>query len=54
MRDDLDGHRGQHPEFSAEHVLGVVAMRTSRGIPGLLDELAARFPERDALAGPAP
>jgi hypothetical protein len=53
MRDDPDGHGGQHPEFSAEHIL-VVAMPTSRTIPGLLDELAARFPERDARVGPAP
>jgi hypothetical protein len=29
----------------------VVAMPTSRTIPGLLDELAARFPEREALVG---
>jgi hypothetical protein len=54
MRDDLDGHGGQHPEFSAEHILRVVVMPTSRTIPGLLDELAARFPERDALVGQAP
>ena len=54
MRDDLDGHGGQLPEFNAEHTLRVVAMPTSRTIPGLLDELAARFPERDARVGPAP
>jgi hypothetical protein len=48
MRDDPDGHSGQHPEFSAEHILPVVAMPTSRTIPDLLDELAARF------LGPAP
>src|SRR5262245_58491690 len=54
MRDDPDGHSGQHPEFSAKHILPVVAMPTSRTIPDLLDELAARFPERDALVGPAP
>jgi hypothetical protein len=47
-------HGGQHPEFSAEHILRVVAMPTSRTILGLLDELAARFPERDALVGSAP
>jgi fatty-acyl-CoA synthase len=29
----------------------MVAMPTSRTIPGLLDELAARFPEREALVG---
>jgi hypothetical protein len=29
-------------------------MPTSRTIPALLDELAARFPEREALVGPAP
>jgi hypothetical protein len=54
MRDDLDRHGGQLPEFNAEHILRVVAMPTNRTIPGLLDELAARFPERDALVGPAP
>src|SRR5262245_27875791 len=54
MRDDLDGHGGQLPEFNAEHILRVVAMPTSRTIPDLLDELAARFPERDALVRPAP
>src|SRR5215467_15293117 len=41
MRDDLDGHGGQLPEFNAEHILRVVAMPTSRTIPDLLDELAA-------------
>ena len=51
MRNDLDGHGGQHPELSAEHIFRVVAMPTSRTIPGLLDELAARFPEREALVG---
>jgi len=29
----------------------MVAMPTSRTIPGLLEELAARFPEREALVG---
>ena len=29
----------------------MVAMPTSRTIPGLLDELAVRFPEREALVG---
>src|SRR5262245_36062501 len=53
-RDDLDGHDGQHPEFSAEHISALVAMPTRRTIPGLLDELTARFPERDGLVRPAP
>ena len=48
MRDDLGGHGGQHALFSAEHIF-LVAMPTSRTIPGLLDVLAARFPEREAL-----
>jgi hypothetical protein len=33
------------------NIFRVVAMPTSRTIPDLLDELAARFPEREALVG---
>src|SRR5262245_390058 len=40
----LAAHGGQLPEFNAEHILRVVAMPPSRTFPGLLDELAARFP----------
>src|SRR6185295_5065106 len=37
--------------FGAECIFCMVVMPTSRTIPCLLDELAVRFPEREALVG---